>query len=200
MPSRPSTGSWARFVVYGLADMKEFSNDFWFSINSGTVDPPHDIAPALSAFYSHITSQWGSVLSDNVQLRGCYGELSDGSHVLGSDLYSNITGSGTTDMWPEDVSVVVQKITSQPGRPGRGRWYFCGGELSGINGSYLSASGVTAWTVFAATLKTTFSYTGTTTVVCAPAHFSPTNGALYPIINCPVVALLGTRRRRRGPF
>jgi hypothetical protein len=65
----------------------------------------------------------------------------------------------------------------------------------------LNGSGIGDWQAFAVALKTAVTYTATTgSVTLSPAHFSPFTGVLYPIVNTPVIGLLGTRRRRRGPF
>lgn len=199
--SRPSAGvSWVRFVVYGILDMKEFSNDFWYSVTAGAVPEPASMqVVARDWYHNFITPAWTPALTTSVILRGCYAEFNDGAGTLGTDVYEEVNGSGISTYMPEDVAVVVQKISDFRHPTGRGRWYFCGLGQGDVNGSYLNASGLTDWRAFATQLKTAY-VNSDVGLTLSPAVFSPHTQQLHPIVDTPVVALLGTRRRRRGPF
>jgi hypothetical protein len=198
MASRPSPGtSWARFVLYQQGDIKEFSNDFWYSITAGSVTPPYDYFSAIGAFLAAIVPALVACQAGSIIVRGAYGEFNDGTGTIGVDNYSSSTGGGVDAPIPEDVALIVQKITSTLSRSARGRWYFTGIDSSQVNGSYLQLPIPTIFQTLATALKTAFT---SGSVTFSPAHFSPNTGLLYPITDTPIVALLGTKRRRRGPF
>lgn len=199
MPStRPPLGVvWALFRVFGTGDMKEFSNEFWYSISSGSFGPTYNFNGAIQQFYNAITPDWSSALTTGVTLRGAIGYFNDGTGTTGSEYYNNVVGTQTGASNPEDVAVVVRKKTSNMSKPGSGRWYFSEPAQADTVGSYLDSSGITNWALLAVQLKTAFTYSG---VTFSPAHFSKKLAILLPIAETPVVGLLGTRRRRRGPF
>lgn len=197
-PSRPAPGTqWARIVVYGTADVKEFSNDFWYSISAGSLVPPYAYATALLAIYTELTTPWILALSNTITLRGAYGEFNDGAGTATTNIYVSQLGVLSPEPVPEDVAVVVRKQTANLTPSGKGRWYFAGTPNTGVIGSYLTGGQLTLWQALAVAAKTAVTSGG---VTFAPAHFSRKTRLLYPITDDPVVALLGTRRRRRGPF
>jgi len=188
-------------MQYGLLDMKEFSNDFWYSITSGALDPGLDGTAVGQAFIALTEANFQQCFPLAVEIRGVAVEINAGGISVGTDVYQSYNGAGISDYMPEDVAVVIRKLTTHPGKPGRGRWYFCGAGQADVKGSYLTATGITHWEGLAVKLKTAITVTAVGgTVTLSPAHFSPNTGVLYPLTNTPVVGLLGTRRRRRGPF
>lgn len=203
MPSRPAAGvEYVYCKVYGTSDQKEFSNEFWYSVSSGALAPPLDGAIVATTIYTTLCGPWLEVLNQLALLRGIYCELSDGSVVIGTPFYQDQQGQEmSTDYLPGDVAAVVQKITAHPGKTGRGRWYFSCVGVDLATNSYINPSGMTLFQSLSLTARTNITVTGASgPIVLAPAHFSPTDGLLYPILQAPVVALLGTKRRRRGPF
>lgn len=203
MPSRPAPGtSFARYQLWGLTDQKEFQCDFWYSVSAGTITPWFDGPNAGSAFLTNIATPLLDCLTAETFLRGCTVELSDGSVNISTQVYQNMTGTIALDRpLPGDVAAVVQKITATPGKIGRGRWYLPMVPEGFTDGSYLNSTGrhyYEVWAVAAKTLFTVTAHVGSFDL--SPAHFSPNTGLLYPIVQDPVVGLLGTKRRRRGPF
>lgn len=199
--SRPGVGTvWVRMVVYYLLDMKEASDVFWFSVSSGSI-PTADLRHASAGdMYHTYMPTWSACVGTHVTFRGCYVEWNDGVGTQGVDWYEDVTGTLISDPMPEDVAVVVQKITAVPQPYARGRWYFAGAGQVDVKGSYLNGGGITDWQNFAIVLKGTVTPISAGGLILSPAHFSPHTQQLYPIVDTPVVALLGTRRRRRGPF
>lgn len=197
MHSRPVGTAWVRFAMYGQGDIKEFSNDFWYSVSSGTITETTMFQVISDAFYNALILPWKTALSSATTIRGCFSEFSDGTNVWTTNTYQNNSGSGLADPWPEDVALVVRKQTADGTPSGKGRWYFTGGGQVDVTGSYLNASGQADWQAFAIELKAPIIAGG---VTLSPAHFSRKTGLLYPILQTPVIALMGTRRRRRGPF
>jgi hypothetical protein len=201
-PSRPMPGTaYVRAAVYGLDDQKEFSVDFWYSVSSGTVTPDQDSVTIATAINGAVTMPWAATVDSATTFRGTYAEVSNGSEVVGGDWYQTQTGTLAGGPSPADIAVIVRKLTAQPGKTGRGRWYFPCPDVSLFSGSYLNSTGIAAYTTLAIACKTAITITAYAgSVVLSPAHFSRKNRLLYPITNDPVVALLGTKRRRRGPF
>lgn len=198
MPSRPASGiSWVRFQLFGIGDTKEFSNVFWYSVSTGAFTPTTNFQTLCNAFYAAITTPMLVGLSATYTLRGVYGEFNDGAGTTGVEYYDSLIGSAVTDPMPEDVAVVVRKKTANTTRDGSGRWYFAGTVSADTQGSYLNSTGISDWQAVAVACKTAVTVGA---ISLSPAHFSPKTGLLYPIVETPVVALLGTRRRRRGPF
>jgi len=198
MPSRPTGGtSWARFTLYGIGDLKEFSNIFWYSVTSGSFLPTTNYQAICAAFYAMLTTPLIVPVSLTYTYRGVIGEFNDGAGTTGVEYYQNVLGTAVTDPLPEDVAVVVRKKTANTTRDGSGRWYFAGTTSADTIGSYLNSTGISDWQGVAVAAKSVVS---AGSIVLSPAHFSPKTGLLYPILETPVVALLGTRRRRRGPF
>jgi len=197
MGSRPAAGQWARFVVYGLGDMKEFSNDFWFSISAGSLAPPFNYNACLLAWYNSITTPWAAILTPGTTLRGAYGEFNDGTGTNTTNVYSNVSGTLSGTPMPEDVAAIVRKETANLTKSGKGRWFFSMLNQLLTVGSYLDSTGITNMDALAVGCKTATTYGGAT---LSPAHFSRKTGLLYPLTDTPVVGLLGTKRRRRGPF
>lgn len=124
-------------------------------------------------------------------------EWNDGLSTIGLDSYQGLAGEVTGTPMPEDVAAVVQKISGHPGPSGRGRWYFAGLPSSWADGSYLTAANITTINAQMTIIVANKMGQGQT---LEAAHFSPTTGQIYQIAAFETVALLGTRRRRRGPF
>lgn len=198
MPSRPPAGiDWVRAIVFGLGDLKEFSNDFWFSVSAGSISSGYNYHGASQAIYTGLTTAWQPAITTSTTLRGVQVEYNDGTGTVSDDFYDSVSGTGIGNTVPEDVAVIVRKRTANHTASGKGRWYFCGAGTADCNGSYLNSSGITDWQAAAIGFKTAITFGG---VTFSPAHFSAKTGLLYPIVDTPVVGLLGTRRRRRGPF
>lgn len=196
--SRPPAGTqWARFVMYMAGDMKEWSMDFWYSVTSGTISPTTDIKAVTTAVYSSLSAGIKNVLCTQDWSRGCIGYFNDGSGTIGTEHYQIVGGTISDQSLPEDVAVIVRKQTANLAKGGQGRWYFSMIAEQFVNGSYLTNDGITAYETCAVVFKTATTAGGLT---LSPAHFSPKLNILIPIVNDPVVGLLGTRRKRRGPF
>ena len=190
-------GPWGCVRVYGTQDQKEFSNEFWYSISAGTPGSTWDQHAAAGAFYTAIGTAMIATMNSSCTLLGCDFLYNDGTGTIGVDYYSKLTNSLAFAGIPEDVAVVVQKITANTTKKGRGRWYFAGVGITELTDSYLNATGMTNYQALAVALKTAVTDQG---VTWSPAHYSPQLNTLIPLKDCPVVALLATRRRRRFGF
>jgi hypothetical protein len=197
MPSRPTTGPWGLLIIRGASDQKEWSNDFWFSISAGTPSGSWNQLNAAQAILAALTANFFDALQQNSKVLGATFYYNDGVGTIGVDYYATVDGLDVGDPLPEDIAVVVQKITANTTREGRGRWYVTGIPASSLTGSYLNSSGIALYATVATDWKTAITDQG---VTWSPAHFSPSTGLLYPITNTPVIALIGTRRRRRFGF
>lgn len=183
--------------IFGAQDQKEFSNEFWYSISSGSPPGSWDRHAAAGVFYNAIGTAMIATMTAAAKLIGCEFYYNDGTGTLGVDYYSTLTPSGILEGVPEDIAVVVQKLTANVTKKGRGRWYFAGIGSTFVANSYLTTGGVTAYQALAVVLKAAQTDQG---ITYSPAHFSPGLGILIPITDTPVVNLLATRRRRRFGF
>lgn len=199
MSSRPPLGtSWVLFKVFGQGDMKEFQNDFWYSVSSGSVSPGFDYHGMIGAFYGALSAVWKNALTLETALRGAIGYFNDGTGTIGAEYYLTVVGTQTDTPLPEDVSAIVRKQTADLRPGGQGRWYFSMVPESTTDGSYLTPTGISStYAPLAVQLKAAVTHSG---VTLSPAHWSEKLNALIPLNDTPVVGLLGTRRRRRGPF
>src|ERR1700742_3514795 len=185
-------GPWFRIPLYGRSDQKEFSNEFWYYLFSGS--PPSNWIRNTTAvaFFSKITGNLVYVYNASVTFLGIRMLYNDGSGTIGYELYSNLTGTDTGKLLPEDVSAIVQKQTADSTRSGRGRWYLPGFSESFADGSYLNDAGVTAFQAVAVDFKTKILDQG---MDIRPAHWNRKTNHLLPIVDTPVVSLTATRRR-----
>jgi hypothetical protein len=183
--------------IYGSQDQKEFSNEFWYSISAGSPGSMWDQHAAAGAFYSAIGTPLIATMCGTCKLIGCEMYYNDGTGTVGAAYYSTLTNSSVFSGIPEDVAVVIQKLTTNTTKKGRGRWYFAGVGVTEVNDSYLNSTGITNYQALAVQLKTAVT---DQSITYSPAHFSPQLGTLIPLKDTPVVALLATRRRRRFGF
>jgi hypothetical protein len=191
-------GVWGRARVFCYMDQKEFSNEYYYTVSAGGPIPvTWDPYAAATAFNSAIAVPLRVLMGSNVGTVGTQFTYNDGTGSSATDYYSKVASVSSSLAIPEDASVVVQKKTGNHTRGGSGRWYFSGVDRVNVGGSYLTTSGVNAWQAFAVALKTAVVDQG---ITWSPAHFSKKLGLLLPIINTPVISLLGTRRRRRFIF
>lgn len=191
------TGLWALLTLYSRLDQKEMSNEFWFIPSQ---------APDLTTWSGNaaalaITTNVQTALYNQASIKQTYvgGNLlfNDGTGTLGFDSYVTSTGQISGTYLPEDCSVLVQKDT-ESFRPGEnGRWYFSGVPDTFATGSYLNGVGIPAWATALPQLMTSFVDQA---ITYQPAHWSPSNNTLKPIISVQTVGLLATRRRRRFRF
>lgn len=198
MPSRPLPGTqWARFVAHGRLDQKTFSNDFWYSVTSGSISSTTPFHAVAAAWWAAMTSPWADAITTSTTLLGVTAYFNDGTGTFGIKYYNSVPGTGIGDTLPEDVAVVIQKLTADFAKAGKGRFFFSGAGVGDTTGSYLNSSGITDWQAFAVQIKSGFVTSGLT---LSPAHFEPSTGLLKPIVDTPVISLLGTQRRRKGNF
>jgi hypothetical protein len=149
------------------------------------------------AIFTALSDTLSATMNENTLLRGGEFFYNFGAGTFGVDVYDVISGTLTGGALPEDVAVLVQKITALGGKTNRGRWYLPGVDMSLVTGSYLNTAGQTAYTAFAVAAKTNVTDQG---ITYSPAHFSKSTASLVPIQNDPVVGLLATRRARRYRF
>lgn len=183
--------------IFGTQDQKEFSNEFWYSISAGSPGSTWDQKAAATAFYTALATPLIATMCGTCTLLGCEFFYNDGVGTIGLDFYSKLTNSSIFAGIPEDVAVVVQKLTTNTTKAGRGRWYFAGVGITEMSDSYLNSTGITNYQSLAVACKTAVTDQG---VTWSPAHFSPKLNLLIPIKDCPVIALLATRRKRRFGF
>lgn len=196
-PTRPNV-PYVRVSLYMNEDVKEASNIYWFDPgNTYTIDPTqiasdsHDLVLAL---HTNVKV----CMASTVTLRGGYVEWSDGVGTIGIDSYQPIAGTISAAALPEDVAAVVSKWDGGTGPSHRGRWYFSGIPETFSTGSYLNvATGKVALDNLASNLLGTLSI-GANMLV--PSHFGKKGRTFQHLVLTNPVDLLGTRRRRRGPF
>jgi len=197
MPSRPTTGAWVLYILFGLGDQKEWSIEFWYSVFSGTPGPTWNPAPANAAIFNALTPTLVPALSTSWQILGGRFYANFGSGTIGDDGYDQTSGTDATDPLPEFTTVIVRKVSDTYTRPARGLWRIPGVCEDQTQGSYLNATGESTYANIGVAWQGNITDQG---IVYAPATFSRKTGLLYPIRSCPVSGRLGTDRRRRFRF
>lgn len=199
MHSRPTSGQWVRAEQYIQGYDKLISNIFWFLADSVSWVPGYDFQADAALISSTLAAQVKPILAVSNTIIGTYVLFGQPGGSLGLDIYESIPGTGPSgSSFPEDVAVVVQKLTNSMGPSNRGRWFFSGCPQIFGTGNYLTSGGLTAM----ATMTTAFA---------APitaggggdyyhANFSPKLGTLAQITSFSHAGLLATARRRRPRF
>lgn len=196
MPSRPTNALWARSIVYGRLDQKEWSNDFWYLIDSAPL-PFWSHSTAAAANFAVTANLMAAVMPMAATILGVQLYVHYAGGTVGTPYYDTINGAISGGYLPEELAVIVRKQTATVTPDGKGRWYFTCIPQSYVTGSYLNDAGITAYGGLGLQLWPQYSDQG---ITYTPANFSPTTGLLYPLVACEAVSLLGTRRRRRFRF
>jgi hypothetical protein len=112
------------------------------------------------------------------------------------DVYTTSSGgiSGLGTLIPDDNCVVVSRLTTTPGKSGRGRIYFSGLNSGHIDENRLNSGGVTNWTAVAAGLKTAITDQGMT---WSPANYSRKTSAFHAAVDFIVEPVIGRREERK---
>jgi hypothetical protein len=197
MPSRPGAGvMWTRVETFFQGSFaKEWSSIFWF-LNSGAVAPADYKGDSLALHVAIVDAILPMMASTN-ECVGSSVVINNGAGSYGSEVYAEAPGSIVQTAIPEDVSLVVQRLTGNAGPSNRGRIFIAGLPETFVTGSYLSTVGLAA----AATLVTALQTAVAGNVVTyTPATFSQKDGILTAVTSWFPVALLATNRRRRPRF
>jgi hypothetical protein len=194
--ARPSP-AWLFAKMYSIADGKEWSTDFWYGSAGGTPPSNFDPVSLAAAVYGALSGGIQGIMSMNYALVGCQIEVNFGTGTFGAKSYQNTAGALSTGPLPEDVCLVVRKLTAMGGRSHTGVNRYSGLDESLSLGSYLSSAGVSA----AAVIKTnTLAHVVNQTITWIPQVYSRKLNLLEPITGMETISLLGTARRRRPVF
>lgn len=194
--ARP-TGQWVRMEVYFAGQEKQWSNVFWYTVSGGSIASPYDLYAATNDLFTSMLSALQGIMLTTYTIRGCYCVFNDGVGSFGIDDYTGGSGLVSGTKVPEDLAIVVQKISALYTSDGRGRWYFSGFPATFVNGSYLAIASNTPLATLITALLTPVVSGG---VTFNPAVFSNTLSALNNVISINPIALLGTQRKRRTRF
>lgn len=195
MASRPA-GIWVRVeLFFNTVNGKEWSIIFWlkpaaFPTTGQQFDDAHDILVFLTNAFLPVTTA-------DVTLVGTSTVFNDGTGSYGVEDYTSGVGSVAGNLVPEDVSLVVQRLTAAPGPTKRGRIFIAGIPESFVKGSYLSPTGETAFDALASTLNGPITATSGN---YDQYHFSPTDSSFTIVTRWQAVRLLATNRKRRPRF
>lgn len=199
MPSRPTAGQWVRAEQFVSGYDKLISNIYWYLADSISWVPGYDFQADASLINSTITAAVKPVLADNLTIIGTYVVFGQPTGSLGIDIYESVAGTAPSgNAMPEDVAVVVQKLTNNMGPSHRGRWYISGIPQSFTNGNYLSSGGLTAFATMTTALEAPIAGGGGGDYNIGT--FSPKLGALSQITGFGHSGLIATSRRRRPRF
>jgi hypothetical protein len=194
MPYPPGV-NFARTECFFKANDKTWSNIFWHT--TLTAFPGGwDISAAAAAFSFHLGGDYINACDQTVTYLGCDFLVHNAGLARSVSTYVTSTGgvSGTGTPLPEEVAVVVARLTTTPGKSGRGRLYFSGLNSGHVTENRLSTSGVSAWTAAAANLKTAITDQG---MLWSPANYSRKTSAFHAAVDFIVEPVLGSRRDRR---
>lgn len=194
--SRP-VGPWAYTEFFYKGMEKVWSNTFWWTL-SGAFIPYAGSNPA-----DDFVAAWGTVIRPMMPsvctLIGCRATINDGTEVVGYEKYTTLAGTNaSTDPLPEDVAAVVQRISAEPGKSGRGRVFLSGLAQSMAQGSYWTAAGMLLLDAVSVFMEHDIS--DSTGNVWRPATYDRLDNVLNFINQANAVALIATARRRRSRF
>jgi hypothetical protein len=193
---RPAA-TWLFAQLFGSADGKEWSTDYWYHSAGGA--PPANFDPKQLAndFFVALNGAVSGVMYNAFQLQGAQIEVNFGSGTYGAKYYQPVAGGLSTGPMPEEVSVVVRKFSTTGGRSYTGQNRYTMIDQSLCTGSYLNATGLTTFGAVTANTLATFA---SQTITYTPQIYSKKLNVLTPIIGLQTIALLGTVRRRRPRF
>lgn len=190
-------GVWARLEIYFSGAQKNWSNIFWYT-GAGSFPSNYNQATFAAAFLTQMQAPLCAPMDSTLLSLGCYCVVNNGSGSFGVKKYTNLQGQdGSTYPMPEDVAVVVQRISDTAGKSGRGRLYLSGWSQSQCTGSYLNGTGYTSGVAIQTAMKAPIVDQG---ITWSPAVHSKTTNSLHAMVNALAVSLLGTSRRRRATF
>jgi hypothetical protein len=186
-----------RCELFFSGAQKNWSNIFWWT-GAGSFPSNFDQDALAGAVQAALGPPMAQALSANFNLIGTYCVVNNGAGSFGVKHYAVIPGvDSAADPLPEDVAVVVQRISDTPGKSGRGRLYISGWTGGSANGSYLNDQGQTYGMNITTVLKAPIVNQG---ITWSPAVHSQKTNTLHAMVNALAVALLGTSRRRRATF
>lgn len=194
MPSRPA-GLWVRMELFcNGTEGKEWSNIFWYK--PAAPPPLGNYQTDAIAIYTYVSADLVTLMNSNTKCVGAVVVFNDGAFSYGVEVYQELPGTLNVHMVPEDVSLVVQRLSAAPSKDKRGRIFVAGLDSSMIEGSYLSPAGVTAAAAFAVNEATPI----VGSVNYDPYVFGPKTGDFHLVTVWNPVQLLATNRRRRPRF
>jgi hypothetical protein len=187
--------NFARAELFFNAKGKPFSNILWWTTLSA-FPGSWDIAAAAAAFSFATGGNIINSMDAAVTYLGCNFLIHNAGLARSIDTYENSSGgiSGTGHLLPDDVAVVVSRLTTTPGKSGRGRLYFAGLNSDMVDNNRLNAGGITQWTSVAAQLKLPVV---NQTMTWSPANLSRKTTQFHAAVDFILEPVLGTRRDRK---
>jgi hypothetical protein len=191
----PAGVNFARVESFFKRNDKTFSNIFWFTTLSA-FPGSWDIAAFAAVANFNLGGSIVNYMDASVSSLGSNVLIHNAGLARSIDVYATSLGgvSGTGTPLPDEVAVVVSRLTTTPGKSGRGRLYFSGLNSGHVDENRLSSSGQTAWTAVATLLKSAIV---DQTMTWSPANFSRTTSQFHAAVNFIAEPVLGTRRDRR---
>lgn len=192
-------GPWARIEVFMRGDGKEWSNLFYFtSTGFGFPGSPTDFPGIGTGLAGNLIIALATFLPNAYTTLGARVTINDSVQTVGVDVNTSLSGGdGSANALPEDVAIVVQRISAHPGKTGRGRVYLSSVGEDQATGSYVNAAGATNIIGLIAAMTAVITIGGN---IWTPAVFSKKNSAFYDITFCQFDSQLGTMRSRRTKF
>lgn len=148
-----------------------------------------------NAIHDEFEAALQAILTDEAEFAGVQLTVN-----VGGVAYSASSNNGavagtinTTDELPNNVAVVIQKRTAQPGKSGRGRFYIGCVPESFVDSNAVDPAAQALYNTFAEHVNATIVVSG---ISCAPRHHSKKLNALYPIVQLKVVRYVGRRDKR----
>jgi len=202
VPKLPTSGIYAYSDII-FATLNRYLSCTFYWQRSAAPGAGYNSDTFASAIMSHWNPIWPVVLSNQVSLFACLVHVHDGALEFSGSNYGTAAGAISAPPLPDEVAVVVSRVSAIAGKSGRGRVYIRGIANTLITGDRLNATGITAFNTFVGGLNTTVS---DGTITWTPAHFvrkpiSPaTVGAMEPVSYWKLNAVVGTSRRSRSRF
>lgn len=193
----PASPNFARVEMFFEGQSKVWSNILWFT-ETVNFPPSWNIVTFAAAFETYCKTQVLDVLSPLCKYLGANVLVHNAGLARSTDTYHTDVGTYATtpsDPMPDDIAVVVSRLSNTPGKSGRGRLYFAGIPYKFVEENRLSSIGVSQFGLLTDVLKTAIS---DQTIIWSPAIFSRKTTAFHAATEWQAENVLGTQRHRKA--
>jgi hypothetical protein len=191
----PGGVNFTRIELFFKGGDKVWSNILWYT-TVAAFPGNWDIAASAAAWEAGITPAFADCMANTNNYIGLNYLVHNAGLARSIDTYTVTQGTQSAGTAvPDDVACVVSRLTTTPGKSGRGRLYVSGLPSTFITENRLNATGFGSFTALVGLLKGPFT---NQTMLWSPANFSKKTVAFHAATDFITEPLLGTQRRRKA--
>lgn len=163
---------------------------------TGTAWAIGDAAALRISLQAAFLIDWPGVITTECTIVRCVVDIRNATFADTSDSGGlSVPGTRSGDTFPSGTAAILKKVTAEPGRHGRGRFFIGGLSEADHNDSFLN-SALAQWPLLMAELATSY-VVGPDTFI--PSVWSRSKEDLYAITGIVANPVLGHMRTRRPP-